>query len=88
MSPSLQAKLKNIESYLVQLRKHNEKLLWAIMQDDTNLVVYYKKETESFIFEIEKIFKNLNKHEQVEDLYSNFQEIRKKLDNNFREYEK
>ncbi|MDA9129053.1 hypothetical protein N9J72_01080 [Candidatus Gracilibacteria bacterium] len=71
-----------------QLEKHNEKLITSGEQGDENLVIYYKKETSTFVSEIEKIFEQLNNHEQVQNLYLEFQKILKKLHLNFKKYEK
>lgn len=87
MSPSLQKKLKNIESFLDQLKKHHEKVLQAIQRDDRNLVIYYRKEIESFVIEIEKILESLNKHKRVGELRQELEKIKKILDDNFKNYE-
>lgn len=88
MSPSLQKKIKNILSYCEQLEKHSKKLVNAWDNGDIALVVYYRKETQTFILEIERLFEWLNKHEKVQELYVEFQRIQKILDDNFHKYGK
>ena len=87
MWENLKNHIKKINSFIIQLEKHNIKVLNAISENDEYLIIYYKKETYNFILEVESIFNKLNNHEEVTIKYQEFTKIKNILETNFKNYE-
>lgn len=78
--------LKNIKSYIDLMYEHSEKIDKAFWSWDKWLLIYYKKETNNFIINTEKIFEDLNNHEDVLKIKIEFLESKNIIINKLKSY--